>query len=364
MKRAFKIMSLFTGTGGMDLGFEMYNHPDFEFKIVWANDNFFPATQTFERNFGLKMDPTDVWDVDFKKIPECDGILAGFPCQDFSVLNKQRGVNVKRGQLYTRVVDALAVKKPLFFVAENVKGIVSANNGNALKIINEEFENPGGGVEYNVKIKVLNFADYGVPQTRQRTIFVGLRKDLGLEYEFPVGEHTKNHISVQTAFEKPTENLPYNNNVLEAEFNNDRHDIRPRTTEILNAIPPGGNYKHLEGKFDKSGKSLYVKGLMSSIYRRLDPNKPAYTVIAKGGGGTLGYHYREPRPLTNRERARLQSFPDNFVFVGKMGEVRELIGNAVPPLGAKAIAESVIKLFNENQKHTAKNSQQTIEKFL
>lgn len=325
MKKVLRIASLFTGCGGLDLGFEKAEHPEFQFKVVWSNDNFSPAVETFKKNFGDLTDSRDVWKIDFKKVPDCDVVLAGFPCQDFSVLSKRRGLNVKRGQLYTRVVDMIATKKPLVFVAENVKGLISANKGKAFEIIKSEFENPDG-VEYDVKFKVINFADYGVPQTRERTIIVGFRKDVGIEYEFPQPTHKTKYVTVKEALK----------GVEQVSFNNEFHRINPRTIEILSAIPPGGNYQDLP-------PNLRIKGLMSNIYRRLHPDKPAYTVIANGGGGTWGYHYKEPRPLTNRERARLQSFPDSFEFVGKVGEIRTLIGNAVPPLGAKAIAESILK---------------------
>ena len=340
--KVLKILSLFTGAGGLDLGFLMAEHPEFKFKIVWANDNFEPAIKTLHKNKryfddDVIIDSNDVWKIDFNNVPNCDGIIAGFPCQDFSVLSKRRGINVQRGQLYTRIVDVLRVKKPLFFVAENVKGLMSANKGEAIKIIGHEFENPDG-VEYKVRYDVINFANFGVPQLRKRVIFVGFRSDLGIKFEFPEGKFKNNPRTVEWAFNNPID-------VRKVRFNNEKHKMRERTVKILKAIPPGGNYKDLKGKIDKDGKSLYVKGLMSNIYRRLRPKEPAYTVIARGGGGTWGYHHEEPRPLTNRERARLQTFPDDFEFIGNIGEVRTLIGNAVPPTGAKVIAESILKII-------------------
>jgi len=339
--KTLRVLSLFTGAGGLDLGFLLANNPNFKFKVVWANDNFKPAVDTLRQNKKYFDDDTivdsnDIWKIDFNKIPDCDVILAGFPCQDFSVLSKRRGINVERGQLYTRVVDALRIKKPLFFVAENVRGLMSANKGKAIKIIHDELEH-SDGVEYVVKQGVVNFADYGVPQVRKRVVFVGFRKDLGIDdYEFPEGKFKNNHRTVEWAFNNPID-------VRKVKLNNEKHKIKERTIKILSAIPPGGNYKNLEGKLDEKGKSLYVKGLMSNIYRRLDPTKPAYTVIACGGGGTWIYHPEEPRPLTNRERARLQTFPDDFEFAGRIGEIRTLIGNAVPPFGAKIIAESIFE---------------------
>lgn len=345
MKKKLKIMSLFAGCGGFDLGFERAESDRYNFRVVWANDNFKPACETFRKNFSSQISEEDVWTVDFKKVPDCDVVLAGFPCQDFSVLSKREGMNAKRGQLYTRVVDVLKIKRPLFFVAENVKGLLSANKGEAIKIIHKHFEDAG----YKVKYKLIRFVKYGIPQKRERVVFVGFRKDLDLEYNFPEPTH-KEPLTAEDAFEQDLfqkEKRP----VEEVPFNNEHQKIADRTVKILDAIPPGGNYKNLEGKVDEKGESLYVKGLMSNIYRRLHQDEPSPTIIANGGGGTWGYHYKEPRSLTNRERARIQTFPDDFEFTGTIGEVRKQIGNAVPPLGAKIIAESILKSLESKSKN-------------
>ena len=326
MKKTLKIVSLFTGCGGLDLGFEKAKNSKYNFKIIWANDNLLHACKTFRANFRTPISGEDVWNINFKNIPKCDVILAGFPCQDFSVLSKRKGINVKRGMLYTRIIDALKIKKPMFFVAENVKGLLSANKGKALRIIKEHFESAG----YKVNYKLIKFADYGVPQKRERVIFVGFRNDLNIDYDFPKPT-VKKYINVKKALK----------GVEKVKFNNEKQNLNPRTIKMLKAIPPGGNYKDLP-------KGLKVKGLMSNIYRRLHPKEPSSTIIANGGGGTWGYHYKEPRSLTNRERARLQTFPDNFKFIGTIGEVRTQIGNAVPPLGAKVIAESILKSLGKS----------------
>jgi DNA (cytosine-5)-methyltransferase 1 len=328
MKKTFKILSLFTGCGGLDLGFEMAKKNKYKFKVVWANDNLQHACRTFKRNFHAPISEEDVWNIDFKKVPDCDVILAGFPCQDFSVLSKRKGINVKRGMLYTRIVDALKVKKPLFFVAENVKGLLSANKRKAIKIIKRHFEDAG----YKVNYDLIKFVEYGVPQKRERVVFVGFRNDLNINYDFPKST-VKKYVTVKEALK----------GVEKVKFNNEKQNLNPHTIKMLKAIPPGGNYKDLP-------KGLKVKGLMSNIYRRLHPNEPSVTIIANGGGGTWGYHHKEPRSLTNRERARLQTFPDNFVFIGTIGEVRTQIGNAVPPLGAKVIAESILKIFSKKRR--------------
>ena len=124
-------------------------------------------------------------------------------------------------------------------------------------------------------------------------------------------------------------------------------NITEKTRKMLELIPEGGNFTDIP-----KDNPLYVKGMISHVYRRINRNEPAKTIIAAGGGGTWGYHYPEPRPLTNRERARLQSFPDDFIFDGSVTEVRRQIGNAVPPVGVKLLAETLLPLFEGNYEHT------------
>ena len=336
-KEVLRVVSLFSGCGGLDLGLHMAQNPNYKYQTIWANDCFKEACDTFDRNFSINIDRRDVWDVDFKEIPDCDVVVGGFPCQNFSVLSKRQGIGVKNGLLFKRLADAIATKNPKFFIAENVKGLKSANSGEAFRIIKETFER-AGNFGYNVFTNVVKFVEYGVPQNRERLIFVGFRKNLGMvDFKFPK-PIVNRPVTAKEAFEKPipVEKIPYNN---------EKQRMAERTVKMLKAIPPGGNYLNLKGKKDEEGNSLEVKGLMSGIYKRLHPNQPAYTVIAGGGGGTWGYHYSEPRILTNRERARLQSFPDNFIFEGNISAVRKQIGNAVPPLGIKAVAEQILQTF-------------------
>ena len=216
----------------------------------------------------------------------------------------------------------------MFFVAENVKGLLTIHNGWAIKKIKEDFEKVDDA-GYNVTYKLINFAHYGVPQNRERVIIVGIRNDLGLKFTFPEPTHKNNPIPVKTALA----------DVEKVELNNEKMPTRLSTIQKLESIPPGGNYKYIPGHENKNWMSL--------IYKRLHPNKPSPTIVACGGGGTWGYHHIEPRPLTNRERARIQSFPDDFEFLGPISEVRKQIGNAVPPLGIKPIAEQLLRTVNK-----------------
>lgn len=327
------IVSLFAGCGGLDLGFHQEGY-----KTIWANDFNHWACETFRRNFGdvivegdiEKIDPYNQHDV-----PDCDIILGGFPCQDFSLLWKQPGLNGERGNLYKSFLRFIDAKKPKAFVAENVKGLLTANKGKAIRQIIHDFENIAPG--YVVIPKLYNFADFGVPQFRERVLIVGVRVDTGFLFSHPTPTHG------------PNAPKPYYTSgeaiagALDVPYNNEKMNIAEKTRQLLDLIPEGGNFTDVP-----KDHPLYVKGMISHVYRRLKLDEPSKTIIAAGGGGTWGYHYPEPRPLTNRERARIQSFPDNFVFEGSVTEVRRQIGNAVPPQGVREVAKKLKPLFEGN----------------
>ena len=329
----YKIISTFTGAGGLDIGF----HGDFTYLghffqklkfhtaisldinahscVTIKDDNkYFKDTKTLNENI-IEYDYTKIENNDY------DVLLGGFPCVTFSVVGKQAGITDDiNGKLYESYANYVEHFKPKVFLAENVKGILSANKGEAVKVIKQRFENTG----YKLKIFLVNFADFGVPQLRERVLFIGIRKDIETEFIAPEFTHKNNHRTVLDAFE----------GIDASCINHIYMNQLESTTEKLKAIPEGGNFKDLP-------EHLAVKGLMSNIYRKLDRNKPAYTVIASGGGGTWTYHYEEPRALTNRERARLQGFPDDLKFKGSNTEIRRQIGNAVPAVGIYPFAERI-----------------------
>ncbi len=324
-----KVMSLFSGCGGMDLGFTLAQHPKYKYEVVWANDFDKAACATYRKNFGIDIYEGDIWNVDLRTTPPADAVIGGFPCEDFSILrgDTRPGFSSKRGLLYTKFVEAVSIKQPLFFVAENVKGLLTMYKGWAIKKIREDFEKVTR-VGYRVQYKLINFADYGVPQERERVVIVGVRNDLNLTFSFPNPTHKGAHVPVKEALD----------GVERVRLNNELPNMRPSTTKKLEQIPPGGNFSNLP--------EYQNKNWMSIIYKRLHPEKSSPTIVACGGGGTWGYHYSEPRALTNRERARIQSFPDDFEFIGSFTEVRRQIGNAVPPMGIKPIAEQLLKMMN------------------
>jgi DNA (cytosine-5)-methyltransferase 1 len=335
---SFKIFSTFTGAGGLDIGFHGdFNflntyYPKLNFKTIKALEINKQACDTLENDNKyflntniINEDITKVNPDDFKN-ETYDVLLGGFPCVTFSIVGKQVGVQDDiNGKLYESFVGFVEALQPKVFLAENVKGILSANKGEAIKIITKRFEDTG----YKLKVQLVNFADYGVPQLRERVLFIGIRKDINDEFHIPEPTHQKNHVTVEEAFK----------NIKKDCINNNLMNELATTTAKLKAIPEGGNFKDLPPE-------LAVRGLMSNIYRKLHRKKPAYTVLASGGGGTWTYHYEEPRALTNRERARLQTFPDDLIFKGSNTEVRRQIGNAVPAVGVYLFAKEFERILN------------------
>lgn len=319
--KKIETVSLFSGCGGLDLSFS-----ELGFDIKWANDIDKQACKTYEKNIGNHIVHGDITKINYQDIPLADLILGGFPCQDFSMIWKRDGINSERGNLYKYFVGLVAEKNPLMFVAENVKGLLTANKGLAIKQIMNDFSS-AGKYGYQIILKLINFADYGVPQLRERVLIIGLRKDIKKPFNIPKPTHEpKKHVTAKKALI----------GVQRIRYNNEHQKIAKSTIEKLKLIPPGGNYLDIP-----KNSPHYVKGMISHVYRRLHPNKPSTTIIAAGGGGTWGYHYDYPRPLTNRERARLFGYPDDFVFEGSISDVRRQIGNSVPPSGMKVFAKYI-----------------------
>jgi DNA (cytosine-5)-methyltransferase 1 len=203
-----RILSLFSGCGGLDLGFVQE-----DFKTVWANDNDHWSCETYKRYFGDHIVEGDIADIDFNNTPDCDLITGGFPCQDFSMIWKRGGLGTDRGNLYKYFVRAIATKKPKAFVAENVKGLLTANKGRAIRQIVEDFQHVGK-VSYRIYINLFNFAEYGVPQMRERVLIVGIRSDIPFEFKKPKPTHTPaTYVTAKEAL-KDVEKVPWNNEHL------------------------------------------------------------------------------------------------------------------------------------------------------
>ena len=295
---------------------------------MWVNDVNHDACETLKQNIPLPTDGSHccrVEELDFESLADIDGLAFGFPCNDFSVVGNRDGITGKFGGLYRWGVRALEIKKPSFFIAENVSGLTYKGGG--FKVILNALEQAG----YDVFPHTYRFEQYGVPQTRHRIIIVGFLKHLKIQYTPPAPSTLENPVTTEKALAGIPQCAP----------NNELTKQSTRVVERLRFIKPGENAfnanlpEHLRLKL-KSGATI------SQIYKRLKPDEPSYTVTGSGGGGTHIYHWKEPRALTNRERARLQTFPDSFKFYGGKESVRKQIGMAVPPVGAQVIFQSVL----------------------
>ncbi len=307
-ERRHSVVSLFSGCGGMDLGFiggfksnGIYYRKN-EFEVIWANEINTAACRTYRWNIGDHIYEGDICDR-MQYLPGyADVVIGGFPCQDISINNKNaKGVFGKRSSLYRAMVEAVKRLQPKCFVAENVKSLLNRNNRESLNKILRDFSEIG----YNVTYKLYNAADYGVPQTRERVIIVGTQ--CGTFFP-PKPTHAKDKwISAKS--------------VLHSLENHPRDEEWSHTWSLA---APGS---------DQGSRRLYA-------------DRPGYTMRAECHGNTH-FHYSLPRRMTMREGARIQSFPDDFIFKAKLRETERQIGNAVPPVFAWHIATSIDSMLKE-----------------
>jgi DNA (cytosine-5)-methyltransferase 1 len=299
-----RVVSLFSGAGGLDLGFKLAGHD-----IIWANDLYSDAVDTYRYNLGDHIVNKDIFAVDENEVPDCEIVIGGFPCQGFSVANTKRNENDERNQVYKQLMRIISAKQPKFFLAENVKGIYSLANGAVLKMILNDLTSIG----YNVQVKILNAADYGVPQQRQRVFFIGVRNDVEYSFEYP----------------NPTHNIDGSDG-MQKWVNVGKALSHIPDPDIPNNVP---NHEYSKYKLRFNG---YIG------HRMIDPLKPAPTVTARGddkGGVVVLHHPNNQRRMSCRELATVQSFPIDYVFFGNRSSVYRQIGNAVPPLLAYAVAK-------------------------
>ena len=334
----YRLGELFCGPGGLAWGATNANIGRDDFGIVhaWANDYDSDTCDTYRHNI-CPQDPEsviwgDVRKIDLENLPPISALAFGFPCNDFSVVGEQKGFDGKFGPLYSYGVKILKSHRPEWFLAENVGGLRSANEGNAFQVILKDMQDAG----YRVYPNLYKFEEYGVPQARHRVIIVGIREDLPYEFRIPsTNLYRECDVTCRNAIENPP--------IPQDALNNEKTAQSAKVVERLKHIKPGQNAFTADLPEELQ---LNVKGAkISQIYKRLDPTKPAYTVTGSGGGGTHIYHWSEPRALTNRERARLQTFPDTYYFQGSKESVRKQIGMAVPCQGAKIIFEAILKTF-------------------
>ncbi|WP_145386785.1 DNA cytosine methyltransferase [Staphylococcus capitis] len=406
------VISLFAGAGGMDLGFKKAG-----FNIIWANDFEKDAVLTYKKNIGNHILLGDITQIDIEKeLPdeeEVDLVIGGFPCQGFSVNNTKRNMTDKRNFLYLELLKVIEYKKPKFFVAENVKGLLSMENGKIINMIIKDFEKLG----YKVDYRLLNAADYGVPQARERVIIIGNR--INVENPFPVISHVApddnlsffnyesdddlvNHITVAEAIGFLSDVEIQNGKIYDyitvdgrKIFNHiastkvedkffgrkypvNQHDIcdylkyyRDKSEWTTKKIDEYFGYKHTAGhwfrkdnnsgsipkpsdwwelkkllkfddKYDKVVTTFIEKNIkFEQSLRITNWDRPSDTITAT----QPEIHVNKTRRLSARECAILQTFPDEFVFHGALNSIYRQIGNAVPVLLAKKIADEIIKVL-------------------
>lgn len=362
----YNVLSLFSGAGGMDYGFKggfhLFNHEYAEnpINLRYANDIFLQATQIYKDNFDIEhdIDTTNINEIDLEQIDQkygfvpnnrnenqnnqngIDIILGGFPCQTFSIAGKRAGLNDERGQLYLQMSRFIQHYQPKIFVAENVDGIRNSRNNDlenvdatALEVIMHHFNEIG----YNVQCNVLDAADYGVPQSRRRVIIVGIRSDLGgnIDISYPNPTHATAPL---TAFDGLEDiwNLFNTNQISNHNWNNVSH-----------------------AKF-------YGDEIKRQGNNQIQRNAPAPTIRAEHHGNIEAHYNIDPNYINNpndhkdkqgwrrlsvRECARLQAFPDNFIFNTSASSAYKAIGNAVPPILAWHIARAVIYSLHNLENH-------------
>lgn len=301
-----RIVSLFSGAGGLDLGFMQAGH-----KIIWANDIDKDSVETYKLNIGHHIIHGAIENIPSKQIPDCDMVIGGFPCQGFSIANMKRHIDDSRNKLYLELLRVIRDKEPRYFLAENVKGLSTLDRGNVLEMIVRDFESIG----YKVKYKILNAADYGVPQIRERIFIVGIKRNLRRSIEYPTPTHIDSAL-------------------------NPKQPLRKWVTigDALRLLPEPEDAPEIPNHTYSKYK-LRFNGYLG--HRYINPDRPAPTVTARGddrGGVVVIHHPRNHRRMSARELATTQSFPIEFVFSGCRSSVYRQIGNAVPPVLSRAVA--------------------------
>lgn len=317
---SLKVASLFCGCGGTDVGllggFEFLGkeYAANPMQIVYANDIEESACKIFEQNFALTPDQRDIRTVNSKEIPDIDLLTGGFPCQSFSIVAqnpKRLGVKDDRGMLFFEMCRILREKRPKCFIAENVKGILSANKGEAFPLIISEFEKSG----YTVTFKLINAAQFGVPQKRERVIIVGIRNDLGFSYTFPEEccSSKEQFASLGQVVETTVaEKYYFSEKAIQGMLNAKKDMNKGRAQDLSKPCNTVGS--HLaKVSLNSTDPVLYVNGR----YRRFTP----------------------------REVARIQSFPETFKLSGSEGAQYRALGNAIPPVMFWYIARQLCMLL-------------------
>lgn len=325
MNKKIKVVSLFAGCGGLDLGFEKA-----DYDIIWANEYDKDIWATYRLNHkSTFLDTRSITEINEDEVPECDGIIGGPPCQSWSEGGAKRGLNDSRGRLFFDYIRILKAKQPLFFLAENVSGMLLDRHAEALGNIKESFKNAG----YKLSFKMVNACDYGVPQDRKRVFFVGLRNDLDFEFQFPRPIGKK--MTLRDAIgDLPDDPLPVANGIIHEK----------QQTQVPNHEYMTGGFSSIYmsrnrvRSWDEVSFTIQAQARQAPIH----PQAPKMTFVSENKREFKKGEEKLYRRLSVRECARIQTFPDDFVFLyDNIAMGYKMIGNAVPVNLAYEMAKAI-----------------------
>jgi len=321
IKKKIKVISLFSGSGGLDLGLLATG----KFEVIFANDFNSQACETYKNNIGNHVVCDDISNL--KNLPNADIIVGGPPCQGFSTANPARSFDDPRNQLFKEYARIINEVQPKVFLMENVSGMVTMQKGKVFKLIKKELSECG----YTLYDKLLNAKDYGVPQSRRRMIVIGVRKDISRVFKFPEPTHNKdNYYTVGQAL--------FDNPILDTNPNHKIGKLTDLNLKRIEYIPEGGAMKNCPPELQNNSD-------LNRAMRRLHREKESPTIVHNNCDHY--YHPTENRRITIREMARLQGYADDYVFSGSKSEQSRQVGNSVPVGLAKAVAKSIYSFLKD-----------------
>jgi DNA (cytosine-5)-methyltransferase 1 len=335
-----KIISLFSGAGGLDKGFD-----EVGFKTIWANEYDKDIWETFEKNFpSTFLDRRSIRDIPSSEIPECDGIIGGPPCQSWSEAGTLRGIKDKRGQLFYEFIRILRDKKPKFFLAENVSGMLATRHEQALENIKDLFTSSG----YILSFSLLNAVDYGVPQDRKRVFFIGIREDLGFQFEFPKALGNKCFLK-DVISDIQSNALP----AKEKQHTNKDQCLLPNHEYMTGGFSTIYMSRNRVRAWDEPSFTIQAGGRHAPLH----PQAPKMKLIEKNKRIFIPGKENLYRRLSIRECARIQTFPDDFIFYYKnLIAGYKMVGNAVPCNLAYSLGKAIKHQIAINQKINTRNN--------
>jgi len=341
------IVSLFSGAGGLDLGFQKAG-----FNIIWANEYDKEIWETYEKNHKqTKLDKRSITRISTNDIPECDGIIGGPPCQSWSEAGAMKGIDDKRGKLFFDFIRILESKQPKFFLAENVSGMLLERHSEALNNIKKLLRNAGIG--YELSFDLINASDFNVPQDRKRVFFIGIRKDLNFKYTFPKQKYSKINLR-DVIIDLQSNALP----ALPFNKSNENKCVIPNHEYMLGNFSTIYMSRNRVRSWDEQSFTIQAGGRHAPLH----PQAPKMKFIEQNKRVFVPGKEHLYRRLSIRECARIQTFPDDFLFYYKnVTAGYKMIGNAVPVNLAQTLADSILKQLNyyslkEKQLTTIKQS--------